>query len=117
MAHADALTSTLQKLGAPVPPEPKLTFPPGGLADRGTFLGLAATLEPVGVGAYGGAAGALQSKDLLAVALSIHNVECQHRTAINILRGILPPNDLTLEPTLQFQAVVNAGPSCGVTPG
>jgi len=117
MAHADAITTTLQGLGASVPPAPSLTFPAGAFGDPGTFLGLAATLEPVGVGAYGGAAGALQSKDLLASALSIHNVECQHRTAINILNGVLPPNNLAFEPTLPFQAVVNAAAPFGVKPG
>lgn len=117
MAHADTLASTLAKLGAPVPPPPKLTFPPGTFGDPGTFLKLAATFEPVGVGAYGGAAGALESKDLLAAALSIHNVECQHRVAINILNGVLPPNNLAFEPTLPFQAVVDAVAPFGVKPG
>ncbi|MCA1738848.1 MAG: ferritin-like domain-containing protein [Actinobacteria bacterium] len=117
MAHADAISSTLSSLGAPVPPPPKLTFPPDATSSPARFLGLAATLEPVGIGAYGGAAGALESKDLLAAALSIHNVECQHRTAINILNGVLPPNNLAFEPTLPFQAVVDAVAPFGVKPG
>ena len=117
MAHVDALAGTLASLGAPVPPPPNLTFPPGTFGDPGTFLGLAATFEPVGIGAYGGAAAALESKDLLAAALSIHNVECQHRVAINILQGILPPNNLTFEPTLPFGAFVEAVAPFGVTPG
>ena len=117
MAHADALAGTLSSLGAPVPPPPQLSFPPDALSSPATFLGYAATLEPVGVGAYGGAAAALQSKDLLAAALSIHNVECQHRVAINILRNILPPNDLAFEPSLPFQAVADAAAPFGVTPG
>ena len=117
MAHVDALAGTLASLGAPVPPPPQLTFPPDATSSPARFLELAATLEPVGIGAYGGAAGALESKDLLAAALSIHNVECQHRTAINILRNILPPNDLAFEPTLPFGAVVEAVAPFGVTPG
>lgn len=117
MAHVDALSSTLSSLGAPVPPPPNLTFPPGTFDDPGTFLGLAATFEPVGIGAYGGAAAALESRDLLAAALSIHNVECQHRVAINILNGVQPPNDLAFEPTLPFGAVVEAVAPFGVTPG
>ncbi len=117
MAHVDALASTLASLGAPVPPVPNLMFPPGTFDDPGTFLGLAATFEPVGIGAYGGAAGALESKDLLAAALSIHNVECQHRVAINILNGVLPPNNLAFEPTLPFGAVGAAVAPFGVTPG
>ncbi len=117
MAHADALSSTLASLGAPVPPPPQLTFPPDATSSPGRFLGLAATLEPVGIGAYGGAAAALESKDLLAAALSIHNVECQHRVAINILNGVLPPNNLAFEPSLPFGAVVEAVAPFGVTPG
>jgi hypothetical protein len=117
MAHADALASTLASSGAPVPPPPKLTFPPDATSSLARFLGLAATLEPVGIGAYGGAAGALQGKDLLAAALSIHNVECQHRVAINILIGVLPPNNLAFEPSLPFGTVVEAVAPFGVTPG
>ena len=117
MAHVDALAGTLASLGAPVPPPPQLTFPPDATSSPARFLGLAATLEPVGIGAYGGAAAALESKDLLAAALSIHNVECQHRVAINILNGVLPPNNLAFEPSLPFGAVVEAVAPFGVTPG
>jgi hypothetical protein len=117
MAHADTITSTLQTLGAPVPPAPNLTYPPGVFQDPGAFLQLAATFEPVGIGAFGGAAAALQSKDLLAAALSIHNVECQHRVAINILNGVQPPNNLAFEPTLPFSAVGQAVAPFGVTAG
>jgi hypothetical protein len=80
-------------------------------------LQLAATFEPVGIGAYQGAAGALQSKDLLAAAISIHNAECQHRCAINILNGVQPPNNLALEASLPLQAVVDAVAPFGVSPG
>ena len=117
MAHVDALAGTLASLGAPVPPPPQLTFPPDATSSPARFLGLTATLEPVGIGAYGGAAAALESKDLLAAALSIHNVECQHRVAINILNGVLPPNNLAFEPSLPFGAVVEAVAPFGVTPG
>jgi hypothetical protein len=117
LAHADALAGTLASLGAPVPPVPSLTFPAGVFSDRGAFLQLAATFEPVGIGAYQGAAGALQSKDLLAAAISIHNAECQHRCAINILNGVQPPNNLALEASLPLQAVVDAVAPFGVSPG
>ncbi len=117
MAHVDAISAALSAAGAPVPPAPNLTYPPGVFQDRGAFLQLAATFEPVGIGAYGGAAAALESKELLAAALSIHNVECQHRVAINILNGILPPNNLAFEPSLPFGAVVEAVAPFGVTPG
>ncbi len=115
MAHVDAITTTLSGAGAPIPPAPNFTFPPGVFQDRGAFLQLAATFEPVGIGAYGGAAAALESKELLAAALSIHNVECQHRVAINILNGVQPPNNLAFEPSLPLPAVQQAVAPFGIT--
>ncbi len=115
MAHADFITTTLQQQGAPVPPPPQFTLPPDALSSPAAFLGLAATLEPVGIGAYQGSAPAI-SKSLLGPALSIHNVECQHRCAINILQGVVPPNDIQFEQSLPFQAVVDAAAPFGVTP-
>lgn len=116
MAHAAFITTALQGAGAPVPPPPSLTYPPGTFTDRGAFLGLAATFEPVGIGAFQGAAGALQSKDFLAGAGAILGVECEHRTAINILQGILPPNNLAFQSSLPFPAVVAAVAPFGVSP-
>lgn len=115
MAHADAITSTLGQLGAAVPPPPQFTFPPDALNSPAAFLGYAATLEPVGIGAYQGAAPALQSKDLLAAAISIHNAECQHRCAINILNGVVPPNNLAVEEALPLPAVQQAVAPFGIT--
>src|SRR3712207_9026817 len=80
-AHAEAIAATLGDLGAEVPAEPAFTFPEDATADAAPFLGYAATLEPVGIGAYQSAAVALESKDILAAAISIHNAECQHRCA------------------------------------
>src|SRR5215210_4396224 len=72
---------------------------------RSAFLGYAATLEPVGIGAYQGAAPALESKDILAAAISIHNAECQHRCAINIMNLVNPPNNLAFEEALPIEDV------------
>ncbi len=115
MAHADALAATLGDLGAEVPATPQFTFPPGTFGDAATFLELAATFEPVGIGAYQGAAPALQSKDILAAAISIHNAECQHRCAINILNLINPPNDLAFEVALPLPKVQAAVEPFGIT--
>jgi hypothetical protein len=115
MAHADAIAGTLQKLGAAVPAAPNFTYPAGAFTNSGTFLQLAATFEPVGIGAYGGAAAALQSKEILASAISIHNVECQHRVAINILNGVQPPNNLAFEPSLPLKSVQQAVAPFGIT--
>ena len=72
-AHADALAATIGQLGAAVPAVPEFTYPDDAFTDPAAFLGYAATFEPVGIGAYGGAAAALQSKDILAASISIHN--------------------------------------------
>ena len=115
MAHADAIATTLGQLGADVPATPQFTFPNGTFGDAKTFLELAATFEPVGIGAYQGAAPALQSKDILAAAISIHNAECQHRCAINILNLITPPNNLAFEEALPLQKVQEAVKPFGIT--
>src|ERR671917_2108852 len=115
MAHADAIATTLGDLGADVPATPQFTFPNGAFSDAAAFLELAATFEPVGIGAYQGAAPALQSKDILAAAISIHNAECQHRCAINILNLINPPNDLAFEEALPLQKVQAAVEPFGIT--
>lgn len=104
-AHAEAIASTLGQLGAEVPATPDFTYPDGTFDDRGAFLELAATFEPVGIGAYQGAAPALESKDVLAAAISIHNAECQHRCVINVIRGVNPPNDLAFEEALPLPKV------------
>src|SRR5215210_3410884 len=115
MAHANAIATTLGQLGAEVPARPKFTFPSGTFGDAKTFLGLAATFQPVGIGAYQGAAPALKSKDILAAAISIHNAECQHRCAINMLNLINPPNNLAFEEALPLQDVQAVVKPFGIT--
>ena len=115
MAHADAIAATLEELGADVPATPQFTFPNGAFSDAAAFLELAATFEPVGIGAYQGAAPALESKDILAAAISIHNAECQHRCAINILNLVNPPNNLAFEEALPLEDVQAAVEPFGIT--
>jgi hypothetical protein len=115
MAHADAIAKTLGQLGAEVPATPQFTFPNGSFGDAATFLELAATFEPVGIGAYQGAAPVLESADILAAAISIHNAECQHRCAINILNLVNPPNDLAFEDALALSDVQDAVAPFGIT--
>lgn len=115
MAHADAIAKTLGQLGAEVPAAPQFTFPDGSFGDAATFLELAATFEPVGIGAYQGAAPALESADILAAAISIHNAECQHRCAINILNLVNPPNDLAFEEAVALSDVQDAVAPFGIT--
>ncbi|MDP9488407.1 MAG: ferritin-like domain-containing protein [Actinomycetota bacterium] len=114
-AHADALASTITTLGAAVPAVPEFTYPQGVFADPAAFLQLANTFEPVGIGAYQGAAPALVDKNILAAALSIHAAECQHWNSIKILNGISPPNNVALEEALPLGAVQQAVAPFGIT--
>jgi hypothetical protein len=114
-AHVEAIAATLGDLGAEVPAVPEFTYPDGVFTDVVAFLELAATFEPVGIGAYQGAAPALESKDILAAAISIHNAECQHRAAINILNLIVPPNNVAFEEALPLQDVQAAVEPFGIT--
>ncbi len=113
-AHAEAIAATLGDLGAEVPAEPEFTFPDDATADPATFLGYAATFEPVGIGAYQSAAVALESKDILAAAISIHNAECQHRCAISVMNLFVPPNDVAFEEALTLQQVQDAVAPFGI---
>lgn len=113
--HAEAIAGVLTSLGAAVPDTSALTLPSDATADAATFLGYAATFEPLGIGAYQGAAPALESKDILASAISIHNAECQHWNAIKILQGIVPPNNVAFEEALPLQTVLDAAAPFGVS--
>ncbi len=113
--HAEALAGVIESLGEAVPAEPEFTFPADTFADPATFLGYAATFEPVGIGAYQAAAPALESKEILASAISIHNAECQHRCAISIMNLIVPPNDVAFEEALPLADVQAAVEPFGIT--
>ncbi len=115
MAHSDALAGVLQELGATVPATPSFTFPEGVFGDQTAFLNLAATFEPVGIGAYQGAAPAFMGTPYLIPALSIHNAECRHWNAIKILQGIVPSNNVQFEQSLPLDQVLEAVAPFGVS--
>jgi len=101
--HVTALTDLLESVGATPVEKPTFTFPEDALTSQDSILELAATLEPVGVGAYLGAAPLISSPDILAAAGSIAGVEGEHVVAVNWLLGIVPyaneafPKALTLD--------------------
>ena len=82
--HVQALTQAVKSLGGKPAPEPKAEFP---LKNAKSVLELAGTVENLGAAAYLGQAGKIQSKDILAAALSIHSVEARHAAALNELVG------------------------------
>lgn len=90
-AHVEALRGTIRDLGGKPVVSPKFTFP---MRNERTFLALANTLEDTGVSAYNGAAPRIESKDVLAAAGSIVQVEARHAAAIRLMRGRQPaPSD------------------------
>ena len=88
--HVDAIVGLLEGAGATPVAKPEFVFPAGAFSSQGAILDLAATFEPVGVGAYLGAAPMIQSPDILAAAGSIAGVEGEHVVAVNWLLGVVP---------------------------
>src|SRR5271154_2321586 len=89
--HVTALTSAIKALGGTPVKKPQFVFP---VSNEKTFLALASVLENTGVGAYNGAAPSISSKEVLAAAGSIVQVEARHAAAINLLIGKSPtPNE------------------------
>src|SRR5919199_1291552 len=59
--HVDALVSLIKSVGGTPVSKPTFTFPADAVSSQASVLKLAATLEPVGVGAYLGAAPLISS--------------------------------------------------------
>src|SRR5215218_2489936 len=85
--HVEALTATIKQLGGKPVAEPKFDFAYSGTAG---FLALAQTFEDTGVSAYNGAAPAIKSKEVLAAAGGIVQVEARHAAAIRLQNGAEP---------------------------
>lgn len=102
--HVDALAATVKQLGGKPVMEPKFNFPYSG---RSGFLKLAQTLEDTGVSAYNGAAPMIKSKEVLAAAGGIVQVEARHAAAIRLQNGAEPsPN--AFDPPLDEKQVLKA---------
>ena len=104
--HVSALKATISDLGGTPVEAPGVDFG-NAFANQGSFLELAQTFEDTGVSAYNGAGPALKSKELLATAGSIVQVEARHAAAIRLLNGETPAPD-SFDPTLDMQQVLEA---------
>lgn len=83
--HVEALTKTVKELGGqPVTP-PVTAFESVIAAGTEMILMVAATVENLGAAAYLGQVARIESKDILAAALSIHTVEARHAAALNTI--------------------------------
>jgi len=79
--HVEALAATVKKLGGKPVAEPKFEFE---YNDTAGFLKLAQTFEDTGVSAYNGAGPMIMSKEVLAAAGGIVQVEARHAAAIRL---------------------------------
>src|SRR5215210_1787645 len=84
--HVDTLTGAVKDLGG-TPKRPKTNFDAVLAGGAQKVLETAAAVENLGAAAYLGQAGRIKSKDILAVALSIHTVEGRHAAALNSVAG------------------------------
>ena len=88
-AHVKSLTAAIKGAGGKPVKAPGVDFG-NAFANQGSFLKLAQTFEDTGVSAYNGAAPRIKSKDILAAAGSIVQVEARHAAAIRELNGQSP---------------------------
>jgi hypothetical protein len=102
--HVAALTAAIKKAGGTPVKAPQVAFP---LSDEASFLKLAETFEDTGVAAYNGAAPMIKSKDVLAAAGSIVQIEARHAAAIRFLKGDNPTRG-AFDPTLKKGQVLKA---------
>ncbi|MGI8726084.1 MAG: ferritin-like domain-containing protein [Solirubrobacterales bacterium] len=82
--HVKQLTQTIKDMGGKPTSKPSFSFP---LGDVGGFVKQSIAFEDTGVQAYNGAGPMLSSKELLAAAGSIVQVEARHAAAIRVMDG------------------------------
>jgi rubrerythrin len=84
--HVDAITATIKKLGGKPVAKPGVDFGKAFASEK-SFLTTAQSFEDLGVGAYNGAGPTISSKEVLAAAGSIVQVEGRHAGVIRLLNG------------------------------
>jgi len=100
--HVEALTATIKSLGGKPVAEPKFNF---DYSDTAGFLKLAQTFEDTGVSAYNGAGPMIKSKEVLAAAGSIVQVEARHAAAIRLQNKEEPSPDAFDSPLDEAQVL------------
>jgi len=104
--HVEALSATISDLGGKPVKAPKVDFGEA-FASEDAFLKTAITFEDTGVSAYNGAAPMIESKELLATAGSIVQIEGRHAAAVRFAAGESPaPN--AFDPTMSKDEVLKA---------
>jgi hypothetical protein len=82
--HVITLAGTVKNLGGTPTPKPRTRF---ALDNRAVILSTMGQLESVGADAYLGQVDRIESKQVLAAALSIHTVEARHAAVVSTLLG------------------------------
>ena len=90
VAHVDQITAVIKDLGGDPVEAAEYDF---GYESASDFLEVAAALENTGVAAYAGAGPDIESRDLVAAALSILSVEARHAAHFNFVNGEPPAPD------------------------
>jgi hypothetical protein len=105
--HVVALKGVAMELGKPAA-KPTGNFPIKSATQVAT---LAATVENLGAAAYLGQAPLIQSKEVLAAALSIHSIEARHAATLNLLTKKNPtPNGAFGSPATMQQVLAAVKP-------
>lgn len=104
--HVSALKATISDQGGTPVEAPGVDFG-DAFANQDSFLELAQTFEDTGVSAYNGAGPAFKSKELLATAGTIVQIEARHAAAIRLLNGETPAPE-SFDPTLDMGQVLKA---------
>jgi rubrerythrin len=102
--HVEALAATVKQLGGKPVAEPKFDFSYSGTSG---FLKLAQTFEDTGVSAYNGAGPLIKSKEVLAAAGGIVQVEARHAAAIR-LQNKEEPAPMAFDEPLDEKQVLKA---------
>lgn len=104
--HVSALTAAIKDAGGTPVKAPAVDFG-DAFSSADKLIPLAITFEDTGVSAYNGAAPMIQSKDVLASAGRIVQVEARHAATIRFAAGEDPAPD-AFDPTLTMDEVLKA---------
>jgi hypothetical protein len=90
-----ALESAIRELGAEPPTRPRGQYP---VDTQQKFVDFALGVESLGAGALLAQLDRIRSKELLALALSLHTVEGRHAAALALQAGQTPVPDAFARP-------------------
>ena len=93
--HVTALRKLIESAGGTPVERPRTRFE---FEDEKSLLMMAATVEDLGAAAYLGQAARIESKEILAAALSIHSVEARHAAVLREVTGAEPAPRAFSEP-------------------